>query len=251
MFPVFSWVRCSKSLECQETRFLLRAKPQWLWWCCQFWKRNSFVGLLHIATNILWICTGNAALWDNFGRAISDYNNQMITLSDLPFPFSETWIRKRDLIEKTKLIIRLIILAVILLSRRMIFPSQIPKESKKVWPSEFLLKINFITNVWPKSNVLNSSISVVVDKLLNLRFLQSRGRFVDWLKSNLKCFPNVFKGFNGKWGNSVTCKLNYWNIFNEFFHYSIQCVGPLADRLNRNFFLWTDFLYFCSKLMAF
>jgi hypothetical protein len=80
--------------------------------------------------------------------------------------------------------------------------------------------------------VLNSSVSVVVDKLLNLRFLQSRGRFVDWLKSNFKCFQNVFKGSYGKCGKSVTCKSNYWNIFNGFFYYSIQSVVPLTDRLN-------------------
>jgi hypothetical protein len=32
--------------------------------------------------------------WDNFGQAISNYNNQMITLSELPFTLNETSFRE-------------------------------------------------------------------------------------------------------------------------------------------------------------
>jgi hypothetical protein len=40
----------------------------------------------------------------SLGQAISDYNNQKITLYELPFPLNEDSLRKRDLVKLPKMI---------------------------------------------------------------------------------------------------------------------------------------------------
>jgi hypothetical protein len=39
------------------------------------------------------------------GQTISDYNNRMITLSELPFPLNDTSLRKLDLLKLPNLIV--------------------------------------------------------------------------------------------------------------------------------------------------
>jgi hypothetical protein len=42
--------------------------------------------------------------WDNFGQAISNYNNQMITLYEAPIPLNEASFRQPDFLKLPKLI---------------------------------------------------------------------------------------------------------------------------------------------------